>query len=231
MAREAETDAKNTEEMMQNEASNATAMEKTEEDTIQDAEMSMQDEQVRSLQGEVESLKFQLLEATTRAQLSNNESNSIDLMDFDDAQDPTEEPIMSTPSTPIYYRQPTWLNAEYGLPGAYPDSDDGRNYDLPLPTPPYGRFPHTATENVASAGNQPTAPTTATTDLDVNTLQNVDNAVEAMAHIQRNALRNGKAVAVQMKTPEEMAAWVENRGANLLDNNTDAERTLVTMWL
>jgi len=37
------------------------------------------------------------------------------------------------------------------------------------------------------------------------------DCVESMAYIQRDALRNGKAVAVQMKTPEEIAVWVENR--------------------
>ena len=51
-----------------------------------------------------------------------------------------------------------------------------------------------------------------------------------MAEIQKEALRNGNAVTVEIKEPEEMAEWLEGRGAGV-PSSAGSKRTLVMMWL
>jgi hypothetical protein len=80
------------------------------------------------------------------------------------------------------------------MPGVYPLSDDSRDCSL-----------------ITACTEQPVAHAITHDD----TILKIDEAVGTMVEIQREALRSGKVITVEIKEPEEMAEWLKIRDAGV----------------
>jgi hypothetical protein len=181
------------------------------QDTRPTPEMGLeQAEQEESLQAEFARLKQQLSVATAPVQPCTKDSESVDLLDLEG------DSTLATDTT-----QPSWLELELNMPGAYPLSDDSWGSSL---------IPACEDQPVTHATTHPAAPSCEPSAVTDNTIMKIEDAVEAMGKIQKEALRNGKAVTVEIKDPEEMAEWLKTRGAGV-PSSAGSKRTLVMMWL
>ena len=63
-------------------------------------------------------------------------------------------------------------------------------------------------------------------------IREMDQAIQTVANIQRDALRTGKAVTMEIRNPEEMSDWLTQRESKILVNCTDTKRrALAVLWL
>ena len=179
----------------------------TKQDTQPTPQMDLeQAEQENALQAEFARLEQQLSDAPTPVQPCTKDSNdSVDLLALD-----AEDSTLATDTThSTHNTQLSWLELELNMPGAYPLRDDSRDCSL-----------------ITACAEQPVVRATTHDD----TILKIDEAVDTMAEIQKEALRNGKAVTFEIKEPEEMAEWLEGRGAGV-PSSAGSKRTLVMMWL
>jgi hypothetical protein len=66
----------------------------------------------------------------------------------------------------------------------------------------------------------------------IDEIREIDEAIWTVANIQRNALRSGKAITMEIRKPEEMSDWLAQRDSNIsVDEGTDKRRALAVLWL
>ena len=66
----------------------------------------------------------------------------------------------------------------------------------------------------------------------IDEIREIDEAIWAVANIQRNALRSGKAITMEIRKPEEMSDWLAQRDSNIsVDEGTAKRHALAVLWL
>jgi hypothetical protein len=66
----------------------------------------------------------------------------------------------------------------------------------------------------------------------IDEIREIDEAIWTVANIQRNALRSGKAITMEIREPEEMSDWLAQRDSKIsVDEGTAKRRALAVLWL
>lgn len=217
-----------------NATSSTTAMEKSDaSEKIVRENLSLRSH-VQSLQSEVEALKTQskwrkdrietLLEdiknlkqqvdlATKPARASTMEQDSVNLLDLDLEFDACEESTLIPDAKTQDQSQPSWLDLYF--PSSSDASADNEGRDHLEIAPQVNQ--EAGMSSKASSGHSHASH-------DPDMLLAIDDAVDAVGEVQKEALKAGKAVTVEIKEVEEMPNWLAQVNRRIVIDSTGAIR-------